>query len=347
MGRYGLVAFALLEGCRGAADGAVAEATEPDLPHGAAGAETMQAGKTTTDDTGGHRANAGGAPGDEGAPAPTTADGGAPTLADGCGAEPVTLDEIHSGRVRSGVSIAVSKLVASSQKFLVSEAKSGSCLWGAFAATPTHVGSGSGLFLVSFGAPHAEGEACAPGSDGLPDDLKSGDSLEVEGTLHDYAPAACDGIAPAQQLRIDVACPARRGSSDAEPAPAVIDRALADRLAAGKDAKLLRDWSGALVRVDGVSALQDADDGDAVFPFGVVRLEQTALEVHSRLYYFDLTEGGPRASAKAPHYRYPTAFRSITGVVFLDYCSWVLAPRDRCADLSPASDGCSVQARRP
>ena len=284
---------------------------------------------------------------DAGAPPSDLGEGGSSNTADGCGAEPVTLDEIHSGRVRSGFPVAVGKLVASSQKFLVSEAKSGSCLWGAFAASPTRTGAGSGLFLVSFGTPHAEGEACAPGSDGLPDDLTPGDSIEVEGTLDAYAPAACDGTAPAQQLRIDATCPVRRGPSQAEPEAAVIDRALADRFAAGKDAQLLRDWSGALVRLDGVAALQDTDDGDAVFPFGVVRLEQTALEVHSRLYYFDLTEGGPRASAKAPHYAYPTTFRSLTGVVFLDYCSWVLAPRDRCADLSPPSDGCAAQARRP
>jgi hypothetical protein len=94
------------------------------------------------------------------------------------------------------------------------------------------------------------------------------------------------------------------------------------------------------VRLDNASAVQDADDGDAVFPFGVLRLAETSLEVHSRLYYFDLSEGGPRASVKAPHYAYPTAFRGITGIVFLDYCSWVLAPRDRCADLSPPSASC-------
>jgi hypothetical protein len=265
--------------------------------------------------------------------------GGDP-LAEGCGAQPVTLAEIHSGRVRSGVAVSVGPLVASSQKFLVSEAKSGSCLWGAFAADPEKTGAGSGLFLVSFGSPHADGEACASGADGLPDELEPGDSLHVEGKLDEYVPAACGGTAPAQQLRIEAACPARRGEHGGVPATASLDFALATRLATGKDAQLLRDWGGALVRVDGASAVQDADDGDAVFPFGVVRLAETAFEVHSRLYYFDLSEGGPRASVKAPHYAYPTAFHTVTGIVFLDYCSWVLAPRDRCADLSPPSQGC-------
>lgn len=201
--------------------------------------------------------------------------------------------------------------------------------------------------MVSYGAPHAEGEACVAGSDGVPDDLKPGDSLEVEGRLDEYVPSTCGATAPALQLRIDAACPARRSAGGEPPDAALLDQALADRLAAGKDAELLRQWGGALVELDGGAALQDTDDGDAVFPFGVIRLEQTALEVHSRLYYFDLSEGGPRDSRKAPHHGFPTAFQRLTGIVFLDYCSWVLAPRDRCADLAPASDGCANQAARP
>jgi hypothetical protein len=266
---------------------------------------------------------------------------------EGCGAEPVTLEELHSGRVRGDIAVAPGPLSASSQKFLVSEAKSGSCLWGAFAADPSRTGAGSGLLLVSYGAPHADGQACAPGSDGLPDDLKPGDSLLVEGRLDEYVPAACNGVAPALQLRVDAACPVRRARPGPAPEAAVIERELADRLAGGKDAGLLRDWGGALVKLEGVTALEDPDDGDAVFPFGVIRLAQTSLEVHSRLYYFDLSLGGPRDAAKTPRYGYPTTFRSVSGVVFLDYCSWVLAPRDRCTDLTPADAGCSAQAARP
>jgi len=273
--------------------------------------------------------------------------GGVPNVSEGCGAQQVTLEEIHSGRVKSATPVLVRPLVASSQKFLVSEAKSGSCLWGAFAQDPAGSGAGSGLFLVSFGAPHAEGEACEAGSDGLPNDLRPGDLLDAEGKLDEYVPAACSEVVPAQQLLIDAACPLRRLGAGAAPEPAVIDGALADRLALGKDQQLLRAWNGALVRLEDVAAMQDNDDGDAVFPFGVIRLEQTSLEVHSRLYYFDLNEGGPRSSVKAPHYDYPTAFRDIVGIVFLDYCSWVLAPRDRCSDLDPASAGCPAQARRP
>jgi hypothetical protein len=163
--------------------------------------------------------------------------------------------------------------------------------------------------------------------------------LRASGKLDEYAPAACSDVAPAPQLIVDAACPLVRDGAQLPPQAAVIDAALADRLAAGKDIALMRQWSGALVRLEDVSAQRD-EDGDAVFPFGVVRLAETSLEVHSRLYYFDLSEGGPRAAGKSPRFAYPTAFGALTGVVFLDYCSWSLGPRDRCRDLVPASAGC-------
>src|SRR5687767_6488735 len=97
--------------------------------------------------------------------------GGAAGVDASCQAEAVTLEEIHAGRVRDDVPLAVGPLVVSSQKFLVSEAKSGSCLWGCFARDLERVGAGSGLLLVSYGAKHDPGEACRSGQDGLPDDL--------------------------------------------------------------------------------------------------------------------------------------------------------------------------------
>lgn len=308
--------------------GARAEAPPTTLT----GAPTARAGAPTTAEP----STSAGAPGEA----------SAETAAGNCGAQPVTLQQLHAGRVRPGVSVSVGPLIASSQKFLVSEAKSGSCLWGAFAAGQGLRGAGSGVLLASFGAPHADGEACSAGTDGLPDDLKIGDVVEAAGKLDDYVPTTCSSIAPVQQLMIDVACPlSRRGTTQA-PEPELIDAALANRLASGKDAELLRQWSGALVQLEDVTAEQD-EDGDAVFPFGAVRLVETSLEVHSRLYYFDLSQGGPKVASKALRYPYPTAFRSLTGLVFLDYCSWVLAPRDRCADLSPPSSGCAGSAVGP
>ena len=206
------------------------------------------------------------------------------------------------------------------------------------------------MFLVSFGAPRAETEdSCKSGSDGLPDDLRPGDRLSARGTLDAYAPAACAeasgsrhpvGVARALQLRVDASCPITRAPPGALPEPARIDAALASQLADGSNAELLREWGGALVRLESMSAELDPEDGDAVFPFGVIRLQETPFEVHSRLYYFDLSGAGPRDPKKGPGYAYPTHFDSLTGIVLLDYCSWVLAPRDRCSDLLPKSAGC-------
>lgn len=275
------------------------------------------------------------------------AEGGAPPVGD-CSAQPITLEEAHSGQVRPGIAVSLGELVATSQKFLVSEAKSGSCLWGAFAAGAGKTGAGSGLFLVSFGAEHEPGQACQSGSDGLPDDLAPGDRLQVQGFLSDYVPGGCaEGTVAQAQLRVDAACPARRVGSGPEPEAERIDPAVADALAAGRDPELLRAYGGALVELEGVAARQDPDDGDAVFPFGVMRLVETALELHSRIYYFDLDEGGPRAVSKAPSFPFPTQLERVRGVVFLDYCTWALGPRDRCLDSVPASDGCAPLARGP
>jgi hypothetical protein len=257
-----------------------------------------------------------------------------------CTGQLVTLAEIHAGRVRGNVTVALEDVVAGSQKFLVSEAKSGSCLWGAMVAHPTHVGRGSGLFVVSFGEPHADGERCRPGADGLPDDLEPGDRLAIVGQVDAYVPPECHGIAAAPQLRVEASCGVRRVARGEPPQPAALDLATADAIAAGTDAALLREWSGALVRLEHVSAREDPGDGDGVFPFGLMRVEETALEVHSRLYYFDLTEGGPRSPGKAPQFGYPLELVRVTGHIFLDYCSWVLAPRSRCLDMTPASRGC-------
>lgn len=337
--RWGWALGFVLFSCRGAPVSAPAE-------------EPREGAPARTDDASGARdepdsAPEGGAPSSPVAVSVSSNAGAAGESFEDCGAQRVTLEQIHAGRVRAGVPVSVGPLVASSQKFLVSEAKSGSCLWGAFAADSAKRGAGSGLLLVSFGAQHAEGEPCRAGTDGISDDLAPGDVLEAQGKVDDYAPSSCDGIARSLQFAIDPACPLRRKDRAAPPEPYDVDVALADRLAAGKDAELLRAYAGALLRLREVSAVRDDSDGDAVFSFGVVRLAETALEVSSRLYYFDLNGGGPKASGKAPRFAYPAAFRSVTGALFLDYCAWSLAPRDRCADFDPASGGCSGSAERP
>lgn len=327
-----LVALLMLLGCRGPEVLPLAEPGDPELPE-------AREPQPEAEEPVAHEGSGGAASAEE---RPPLGEGGAGSEPSDCQAQPITLGEVHSGQVRPNLAVSLAELIATSQKFLLSEAKSGSCLWGAFAADPERTGPGSGLFLVSFGAPHETGQACQSGSDGLPDDLAPGDRLAVQGFLSAYAPSACANTTAAQaQLRIDAECPAQRVGRGPAPSAEPITPAIADALAAGTDVELLRAYSGVLVELAGVSVRQDPDDGDGVFPFGVVRLAETALELHSRIYYYDLTSGGPREPIKAPSFAFPTHFESARGVVFLDYCTWALGPRDPCHDLSPASGGCA------
>jgi hypothetical protein len=74
--------------------------------------------------------------------------------------------------------------------------------------------------------------------------------------------------------------------------------------------------------------------------YGVIRLEEPPLEVHDKIYYFDLSGAGPAVSSKGPKFGFPMQFRAITGLVFLDYCTWSLAPRNKCSDFDPPSEDC-------
>src|SRR5687768_9839147 len=55
------------------------------------------------------------------------AEGGARVGPSDCQAQPVTLDEVHSGRVRSNLAVSLPELSATSQKFLLSEIGRASC----------------------------------------------------------------------------------------------------------------------------------------------------------------------------------------------------------------------------
>ena len=115
---------------------------------------------------------------------------------------------------------------------------------------------------------------------------------------------------------------------------------LADELARGADPELVRRFAGGLVRVENVSALPNETGDGAVRPYGVVALAETELEIHADIEYGDLSAGGPRDASKSLDVPYPAEFRSITGLVYLDFCTYALAPRSRCRDLDPPSSGC-------
>ncbi|HEX6765660.1 MAG TPA: hypothetical protein VF103_09290 [Polyangiaceae bacterium] len=256
-----------------------------------------------------------------------------------CDAQKVELDEVRSGRVLSGLSVALTA-TATSQKFLVSQTQAGSCLWGAFFGEPSADGEPRGLLVVSYGDEASGTGACPTGTDAISDDLAPGDEVRIIGRASSFAPSACDGVTPAPQMIADARCPLERLARTTliEPAPLPLD--LAEDLATGDDPDLIRRYAGGLVRLEHVSALPNDSGDSAVRPYGVLSLAETALEVHADIEYGDLGEGGPRDPSKSFDFPYPTEFRSITGLVYLDYCTYALAPRKRCSDFDPPSAGC-------
>jgi hypothetical protein len=264
-----------------------------------------------------------------------------------CAGQAVSVGELASGNVRVGATVLLPHLVASSQKFLLSAAKtSGKCLWGAFAAELGKSGENSGVLLLSSadGMPEeADGGSelyCPPGTDSLPDDLSPGDLLSAFGDFNDYAPSACRTSAPMRELLVKSGCAVIRSGRTAPPAAVTISPELADQLAQGKDKTLLRAWSGARIELDDLDALAVDGGASAVGPYGVIRFQQTKLELHSKVPYADLSAGGPQQPGKSLAFGFPVHFERAEGVLYLDYCTWSLELRDRCADLSPQSRGC-------
>lgn len=251
-----------------------------------------------------------------------------------CDGQRVTWDELQSAQIRPGAAISL-EATATSPKFLLSHAKSGSCLWGAFVGAEPLADQPRGVLLVSYGDPAPDDQQCAPGTDGLPDALAPGDVLRVTGRFSPYAPSACENIVPSPQVRVDAACPVVVTGERAPVTPVTLSHDVADAIARGTDAALIRHYAGSLVRMEGVSALRAEDGEGVVAPYGVLRFGETQLEAHNDVEYAAV------GSAKRPlTFPYPSAFTAVTGLVHLDYCTWSLAPRDRCRDFQPPSADC-------
>jgi hypothetical protein len=256
-----------------------------------------------------------------------------------CDAQRVTFEELRSGAVRLGARVGIVG-VATSQKFLLSHANSGGCLFGAYVGEAATGGEPRGLLVVSYGDDAPSDQACPTGTDGIPDDLAPGDRIGVPGRYSTYVPSSCDAVAPSPQLVADAACPLVVSSSGEPLAPVVIPPDIANAVALGTDEALLRRFAGGLVRLEGVSALPAEEGYGVVGPYGVVRFAETRLPLTNDVRYGDLALGGPGSSEKSLRLPDPATFDSVTGVLHLDYCAWSLAPRNPCADLVPAPTAC-------
>jgi hypothetical protein len=277
--------------------------------------------------------------------APGEADAGNPDDRD-CAGLLVTVNEIAAGSVSTGTDIELEGVIATSQKFLVAKSSNGSCLWGVFVsadvdATAEH----TGLMVVGYGSSseandRGELEPCSPGTDALPDDVALGDLLSIRGKTEVYQPSWCENATLAGQVRVRAraTCPVSKLGSAEPPEPLAIDAETASALARGSDASQPA-LQAAVVRLSGVSGKQDGMQPDIVGAYGTIQLNETELLVRDKIAFTGLTQP-PGGLGKSLEFGYPTSFSRIDGLVFLDYCDWVLAPRDKCQDFDPPSADC-------
>lgn len=257
-----------------------------------------------------------------------------------CRAPMAGVSEILDGRVRTGSRVEVSELLVTTRKFLLYRGKTnGACLWGQYTAAAADSEATAGLLLVAYGEPAAdETLPCPLETDPLGDSLP-GDVLTATGEVVAHVPSTCAHVRPSIQLRLGASCPSVRTGSMPGLSPHPLELGTASALASGSLVEIKR-FAGGVISLQDISARAVPGQSDAVGPYGVIALNESELLVHDSIAFMDVTAGGPGAAGKAFQFGYPTSFASISGILHLDYCTWVIAPRDACSDFVPQSLGC-------
>lgn len=197
-----------------------------------------------------------------------------------------TVYQVTDGTIGEKIKVRMDGVIAMSNKFLVSHAKSsGSCLWGVFVSAATEAdgstalaetAAGSGVIVLSYG-PNADSASMQPclnhdaavaaglesDADVIPDDVKAGDVLKVVGTTSRFIQSAC-GTNPndsdIKQLQIFTPCKAEKtGATKPVPTPHVLTVDELGKLAAQKDTgagDIHTLWAGVKVRAAGVTPKQ-------------------------------------------------------------------------------------------
>lgn len=230
--------------------------------------------------------------------------------------------------------VTVKGVVATSRKFRTSGTPKNpgdSCLFAFFVADPNATFQPySGALVYSYGknavAADGGGARC-PDEDGLiPDDVKPGDTFDITAVFDEFGPtAATCGKAtpplpapnPPKMRQFFNACAIEKKATAAVPAPADVTPA---QLANGNVAEVSK-WMGGLVRIKNVKA-------ETGLSFGAFKVEGHDLLVGNDIYY--------RGPATSPTVTAGTEFDEITGLSYLDFCSWTLQP-NACSDMTPKS----------
>jgi hypothetical protein len=301
--------------------------------------------------------------------------GGGPGGGDGTGGSasdcegPVkTVEQVANpnavGAVGEGLPVRLQGVVATSQKFLVSQSNSGTCLWGVFVSAPiTEAKEYSGVMVVSKGIPaaippggnkaycpklsnHKPGDPL-PG-DAIPDDVKPGDVLDVTGVVDAYIPGTC-GSKPTDsktpQRQVSFTCKVDKAGTAPLPKAHVFTDADIANLADQANPTFHTQWAGVRVGVTNVKPAPQPDPAGGANPvvvgkFGIIKMQDSGLEVGNKMYYRGYEQNG---CYKGPMYTdLDMTFSSIEGVHYLNFCTWGIQPNDKCADLAPASEDCAT-----
>jgi len=311
----------------------------------------------------------GGGPGGGGTGGGTGGGGGAGGSMSDCEGPPVTVEQVANpnaaGAIGEGLPVRLEGVVATSQKFLVSQSNSGTCLWGVFVSAPnlSEAKEYSGVMVVSKGIPAAippggnkaycpklsnrKPDEPLPG-DAIPDDVKPGDVLNVTGVVDAYIPGTC-GSKPTDsktpQRQVSFTCKVEKTGTAAVPKAHVFTGADIAKLANQADATFHTQWAGVRVGVTDVKPAPQPDPAGGANPvvvgsFGIIKMQDSGLEVGDKIYYRGYEQNG---CYKGPVYTdLNMTFSSIEGIHYLNFCTWGVQPNDKCADLAPASQDCAT-----
>ncbi len=282
-----------------------------------------------TGGTGGSAGAATGGTGEGGAATGGTGEGGAATGGTGGGGtcpvgQAATVADIANGIVGSGIEAQITGAIATSKKVLAYFSKTkGTCLWGVFVKDPTEP---RGLMVISYGDDAPDGSenasACPTGTDAIPNEVVPGDVVDILGETNAFVSSKCSGVVPPAQIQLKACSMNITATGGEAPEPVVVTDL--DAVAGGA-----AEYQGLLIKIEDVTA--ENYDGGTVGPFGVIQLEGTELQVNDKFYF--VADG-------APVFEPSQHFNSIVGIAHLDFCNWVLQPRDKCNDFDPPSTDC-------
>ena len=285
-----------------------------------------------------------------------------------CDGKEVTIEQITNaqatGAVGKGTPVKVKGAVAMSHKFLVSQSNAGNCLWGVFVSAPglTETQAYSGVMVLAYGVPAAippggtkafcpklsnykEGDPL-PG-DAIPDDTKPGDVLDITGVADSFLLSACQNEmngSEVPQTQIAFTCAVAKTGTAALPTPhAFTDPADIAKLGSTTDQDFHNAWGGVKVRVSNVKPVPQPDPEGGmtevvVGDFGVIKLQDSNLEVGDKIYYRGYEQNDCYAAPVFPDLN--MTFNTIDGFSYLSYCTWGLQPDGKCTDFDPKSTDC-------